>query len=182
MSVGGISAGQISFDAIQGMDIETAMMAVQSNRANTLEGQLKDQMSAVQARNNKISQYNTLMGTLNKAAARFPSDAKSDANVKATIGADGVDQIWNDVVENDLGNNFAPLESSFFVGSKTTKGELDGMIQQLKSMIDSQSNSSQMDMLRLQSLTNKRNEAFEIMSNFMKKIADSKSGILSTWR
>ena len=39
----------------------------------------------------------------------------------------------------------------------------------LKDQIDSMSNSQQMDMLRLQGLSNKRNEAFDTMTNFIKK-------------
>jgi hypothetical protein len=39
-----------------------------------------------------------------------------------------------------------------------------------------------MDMLRLQSLNNKRNEAFDLMSNFVKKMQDSRSSILSNMR
>lgn len=63
-----------------------------------------------------------------------------------------------------------------------TKGQIDAMIQQVKGKIDSLSNSQQMDMLRLQSLTNKRNEAYDIMTNFMKKAHDSKSSVIGNMR
>jgi len=55
-------------------------------------------------------------------------------------------------------------------------------IENLKTGIDSLSNSQQMDMLRLQSLSNKRNEAFDIMTNFMKKMQDNRSSIISNMR
>lgn len=45
----------------------------------------------------------------------------------------------------------------------------EAAIQKLKGQIDAASNSQQMDMLRLQSLSNKRNEAFDVMTNFIKK-------------
>ena len=60
-----------------------------------------------------------------------------------------------------------------------TIAKLDAQIQDITTQIDSASNTQQMDMLRLQSLTQKRNEAFELMFNFMKKFADSRSAITS---
>jgi hypothetical protein len=38
-----------------------------------------------------------------------------------------------------------------------------------------------MDMLRLQSLSNKRNEAFEVMSTAVKKATDGKEFIINKW-
>ncbi|MFE6078869.1 hypothetical protein ACFVQB_30925 [Paenibacillus sp. NPDC057886] len=55
-------------------------------------------------------------------------------------------------------------------------------VQVLKSRIDALSNSQQMDMLRLQSMTNKRNEAFDVMTNFIKKMQDSRSSIIGNMR
>ncbi|WJH32173.1 hypothetical protein N6H13_15585 [Paenibacillus sp. CC-CFT742] len=40
----------------------------------------------------------------------------------------------------------------------------------------------QMEMLRLQSLSNKRNEAFDVMTNFIKKMQDSRSSIIGNMR
>lgn len=55
-------------------------------------------------------------------------------------------------------------------------------VQSLKGQIDALSNSQQMDMLRLQSLSNKRNEAFDLMTNFIKKMQDSRSSIIGNMR
>ncbi|OAX46507.1 hypothetical protein [Paenibacillus sp. AD87] len=54
--------------------------------------------------------------------------------------------------------------------------------QKLKGQIDALSNSLQMDMLRVQSLSNKRNEAFDVMTNFIKKMQDSRSSIIGNMR
>ncbi len=160
----------ISAADIQGMDLETLMMAVQSNRAQLLEAQLKDQISSVQAKNENISKLNELLGALNGAAAKFKSDAKAGdtidipANIKTAAASAGV----------TLPDGFS--------GSKVTKGNLDSFVQQTKSQIDSLSNSQQMDMLRLQSLSNKRNEAFEVMTNFIKKMQDNRNSIIGNMR
>ena len=62
------------------------------------------------------------------------------------------------------------------------KEELDALESQIRNQIDASSNSQQMDMLRLQSLSNKRNEAFDTMSNFIKKMQDSRSSIIGNMR
>ncbi|SOC75871.1 MULTISPECIES: hypothetical protein [unclassified Paenibacillus] len=54
--------------------------------------------------------------------------------------------------------------------------------QKLKNQIDAMGNSLQMDMLRLQSLSNKRNETFDVMTNFIKKMQDSRSSIIGNMR
>jgi hypothetical protein len=68
--------------------------------------------------------------------------------------------------------------------SKTslTAEEMTTLTAQLKQLIDSLTNSQQMDMLRMQSLTNKRNEAFDVMTNFIKKMQDSRSSIIGNMR
>lgn len=61
---------------------------------------------------------------------------------------------------------------------KTLRDGVDAM----KRDIDALSNSQQMDMLRLQSMSNKRNEAFDVMTNFIKKMQDSRSSIIGNMR
>lgn len=60
--------------------------------------------------------------------------------------------------------------------------ELDGQLQTVQGQINSLNNSQQMDMLRLQSMSSKRNEAFDTMTNFVKKMQDSRSSILGNMR
>ena len=45
-------------------------------------------------------------------------------------------------------------------------------------MIDAESNNQQMDMLRLQSLNNKKNESVEILTTTQKKHSDATSNII----
>jgi len=122
-----IGAGQASANTTlnsQNVDIETAMMFVQSQRAGLLEGQLKNQLEQVQVRNAEISKLNERL--------------------------------------------------------TTCKNEEEKTL--LKQQIDTLSNSQQMDTLRLQSLSNKQNEAFDTMTNFIKKMQESRSSIMSNMR
>lgn len=117
-------AAQTNLSNVQGMDIETALMAVQSQRAGLLEDQLKNQLEQVQVRNAEISKLKERL--------------------------------------------------------VTCKNEEEKTL--IKQQIDTLSNSQQMDMLRLQSLSNKRNEAFDLMTNFIKKMQESRSSVISNMR
>src|SRR4051812_40013807 len=71
--IGGVGATQI-----QGMDLETAMLAVQGERSRLLEGQLKSQIDTVQGKNDRIAGMN---GDINaKQAAITKMDAAIPVN------------------------------------------------------------------------------------------------------
>ena len=112
---------------ISSMDIETALMMVQSERTKLLDAQLQTQIQEVQNRNQQIAELNSQLQ-----------------------------------VAQQNGDEAA--------------------VQKLKGQIDAASNSRQMDMLRLQSMSNKRNEAFDVMTNFIKKMQDSRSSIIGNMR
>jgi hypothetical protein len=157
---------------LQNLDLETALMAVQTQRASQLEAQLKDQISSVQGKNEQISKLNQLLGALNAVAAAFPSDAKAGTQIPGSASAK----------ITDVTNAAKEAGVTVSISASSNKGDVDGLVQTVKSQIDSLSNTQQMDMLRLQSLTNKRNEAFETMTNFIKKMQDSRSSIIGNMR
>lgn len=156
MGVNGINPLQI-----QSMDIETALLMVQSNRANLLETQLRDQINEVTKRNELLAELNKLINSL--------VSEKHQSKVSYTL-----DQTTTDSLK----------EYGILSESKQSYSlhEIDTMITTLKARVDNASNSQQMDMLRLQSLSNKRNEAFDIMTNFVKKMQDSRSSIIGNMR
>jgi hypothetical protein len=126
-------AGGITVGDLKGLDLESAMMAVQSRRAN-------QKVSVTPAQISNINGLYAKAGIVPAIAGKTQFDA------------------------------------SF------TQAQVDASVDVIKSAIDSLNNSQQMDMLRLQSLTNKRNEAFDLMTNFIKKMSDSRSSILGNMR
>lgn len=162
-SVGSVGTGGLVQVNIQGMDLETAMMAVQSNRAGLLEEQLKGQITAIQAQNEVIAKLNQAMGVVNEELGKLPSGAGADSTVK-------------------LSDNQGASITAMNMDVPQTKADLEILSEQIKSKIDSAASSQQMDMLRLQSLSNKRNEAFDTMTNFIKKMQDSRSSIIGNMR
>lgn len=179
-SVSGAGGGIIVGD-IKGLDLESAMMAVQMQRANLLETQLKDRMQDIQKRNDEVGKLNALVADLKKMrpAGTDPekwgnlganaAEGKANyarlqaAGVTMPTGADKVDE---------------PGTGIYDAKQKT----YDKWTEEIKGKIDAQSSSQQMDMLRMQSLTNKRNEAFDVMTNFIKKMQDNRSSIIGNMR
>ncbi|TCB71333.1 filamentous hemagglutinin N-terminal domain-containing protein [Acinetobacter sp. ANC 4216] len=168
--------GAISPINLSGMDLESALMAVQSQRANLLESQLRDQMAGVQARNEQIGKLNTTLNSLQALLAIFSTTQKS---IQLTAGSN-IDKLFQKLKVDaqsagvDIG--------SLLKGNILNKADIEALQAGIKGQIDSASNSQQMDMLRLQSLTNKRNEAFDVMTNFIKKMQDSRSSIIGNMR
>jgi hypothetical protein len=180
MSTNAINPAAAASISLAGMDLETALMAVQMNRANLLETQLKDQMAAVQGKNDQIAGLNIALGKLNGLAALW---GPGDGADKRLGNENNVKNLAVDAAREALVSVGMRAETKPFVGDgSTTKGEVDKLVQTVKSSIDAMSNSQQTDMLRLQSLSNKRNEAFEIMTNFIKKMNDNRSAIVSNMR
>jgi hypothetical protein len=204
-SIGNIQG--ISNVNIQSMDIETALMMVQGQRTQLLDNQLTSQIQEVQNRNNQISKLNDVLAGLNAAQAMFAGDAKPDAKLGDTQG--WKDESVNAAYPTERSMNTAMLNADINLGltsaadgaltnsknadgsevrvdggirGMTTKSQVDAAIAKVKGMIDSAGNSQQMDMLRLQSLTNKRNEAFDVMTNFVKKMQESRSSIIGNMR
>lgn len=217
MDVSGVGTPAIQGLDIKNMDIETALMMVQTQRASLLETQLANQIQEVKIRNDKIAKLNDVLNVMNKITAGFKGDAKADAKagkdlynkyqaeLKAACEAAGISPEFADKVDNskkiaDLEKQAKAMPSMAFIfdgqisklkaehnpggafSAAATKGKMEAAINGVKGQIDAANNSSQMDMLRLQSLTNKRNEAFDVMTNFIKKMQDSRSSIIGNMR
>ena len=71
MQIGNV--GSIGGLDLSNMDIETAMMAVQSQRTQLLDTQLASQIKDVQGRNDAIAQLNSTLGDVDHHLARFAS-------------------------------------------------------------------------------------------------------------
>jgi hypothetical protein len=167
---------------ISGLDLEAAMMAVQSQRANLLEGQLKEQLELIRKRNEEIAMLNRLLGNLrtNRPGGSDPGawgplgkDRKAAEDLLASLRAAGLTMPAGADAVKETGTPGGPSAKQL---------TFDNWVAEIKGKIDSLSNSQQMDMLRMQSLTNKRNEAFELMTNFVKKMADSRSAVVGNLR
>ena len=162
-----------------------------------------DQVKAVQARNDQIANLNNVLAGLNSYASQIEgtdagskpkgsewsddkikqyemplNDAIKDAGVTDLGFQNRTGQRTPQPGESRDGSAGKLVSGTNVVNSSTTKGEIDAAITKVKGLIDAESNNQQMDMLRLQSLNNKKNESIEILTNAQKKHADGTSNII----
>ncbi|MGM7699726.1 hypothetical protein [Microbacterium sp. A84] len=147
---------------VAAMSLEAALMAVQSSRASALDADLAAQLTGVQARNTQIAMLNAAVSAVSVYLAS-PTDTTYAASVDE-VKAAGIDHPFLSASAEDRASDAASL------------------LQSLRTMIDATANSQQMDMLRLQALTGKRNEEFDLMTNFVKKMNETRSSIIGNMR
>ena len=105
-------------------------------------------------------------------------DAPRDVDRNGTMDAKG--RVVQNFVDQ-LNGKIAALEAKIVDNGKTIDANKQA-VNEIKSSLDNLSNTQQMEMLRLQSLTGKRNEAFDVMTNFLKKMQESRSSIIGNMR
>jgi len=161
-AIGSINSQGMLTASVSNADLETLLLQIQSQRADLLEKQLSTQIEGVQKRNNEIAVLNELLSRL-----RYTRPQKSGDTV-------AVDAEYRKAIEN--AGMQVPASGTL------SQADIDQMIATLRGKIDALNNSQQMDMLRLQGLSNKRQEAFDTMTNFIKKMAEQRSSIIGNMR
>ncbi|MFD4840235.1 hypothetical protein ACFWP0_22235 [Achromobacter sp. NPDC058515] len=106
------------------------------------------------------------------------ADAPRDVDGNGTMDAKG--RVVQGFVDQ-LAAKISALEAKTAENGKTIDANKLA-IADTKTALDSLGNTQQMEMLRLQSLTGKNNEAYDVMTNFMKKMQESRSSIIGNMR
>ncbi|MBJ7263411.1 MAG: hypothetical protein JHC61_06595 [Burkholderiaceae bacterium] len=182
-----LSIGEVSID--------TAIQTIQKERATLLNGPLMNSVKAVQSRNDQITKLNDVLVSLyayntqinGKDAGDKPkdwaaeqinlfelplNDAIQAAGIKDLGFESRTGQCTPGPGEHRDGREGKLLTGTGVVCGSTTKGEIETAITKIKAMIDVELNNQQMDMLRVQSLNNKKNESVEILTTTQKKHSD----------
>lgn len=170
----------VSAITLGSVDLETALLAVQSERTRLLDAQLTAQIADVQRRNEQIAKLNDVLRQLQVVLTHFPAGAASTARLDGTgaAGAYAESVALVRAAETAAGLTLELPQD----GGAWTRGQLDAAIQAVKGRIDDASNTMQLDMLRLQSLTNKRNEAFAVLAAFLEKMRRDKADVVGNLR
>lgn len=153
------------------------MMLILSERANVLDAQLRSQIELVHARSGQVTKLNTVIARLRDLIARFPAGASADLS-PFWVGASAADlQGLRDALTDA---NVTTLDVTRL--HDATLGALRGAVDHTRAEIDRLSNTQQLDLLRLQSMANRRNEALDLISNALKKLGDAQASILGERR
>lgn len=161
------------------MDIDTIMMTIGAERADGIEQQMVDQANAMKSRNTEISELNNVLA---QVSAIQDNDTLFDANT-ATIQVDGKAMTVKDFFKKE-GIPMLSTDATKDGGSdwKWGKDEKAEAVQVIKGKLDSLNSDSQMDMIRLQGLVNKRDQAFDMITNLMDKFSKTMDTIVGNMR
>ncbi|MBC05424.1 MAG: hypothetical protein CMO10_03930 [Thalassospira sp.] len=184
--------------------MEEMMMLVQAERASNLESQMADQIKEIQSRNEQVRQLNDLLSSLravrpsgdnpdkwavlgsNRQESRETIRALAEAGVPVTIqllddgSLDDLKGLPNVTVKTTHGDGISDEYGSN--GYDAQQKTIDTWINDIKGKIDGLNSTGQLDMIRMQSLMNKRNQAFDTLSNTLQKIQKSLDAIVGNMR
>jgi hypothetical protein len=164
------------------LDIDTLLWMVFTNRAKAVEDQLKQQIAITQQKNDTLGKLNELLGAMNEMDAAVPSGADSGNSLRSKLG-DNYGTLRDKVNAACQTSGLQPFPgTSGQVDDSTTISQLRQAIQNLKAQIDSLANLQQLDMLRMQNLTTKRNESWDTISNQMEKSSSTRKAIIDNMR
>jgi hypothetical protein len=156
------------------MNIPELMMAIQIERGNIIDGQIRDQMAEMQKRNEWLRDANAALAAMR---ANRPTNDKDVKDYGTFINSKGETQSVMDFFDK----NGIAIEHTGN-DEKGVQTEFDQAIANLKSAIDTVNSQSQMDMVRLQGLMDKRNQTFDMITNSLSKFSKSMDSVISNMR
>jgi hypothetical protein len=162
------------------LDLGQLMMNLQLDMTIEIDRQIADQMAEIKERNEKLSLYNDILAAMRKAKSE---GEKYESHVKVTLPDGSEKSVY--ALREDMGYS----DGWTLVGGSKNKGstatiekQWDANIELVKGKIDSLNSESQLDMIRLQSLMDKRNQRYEQASNTLQKDQKTRDTITGNTR
>lgn len=148
------------------LDFQDLMVEISENRAVKVEGEVQPLSTRISNRNKTLDKLGEALSDLTKLQSQFDSEAK------------GSDR------EGTLKNaSYETLQEVFgsqvdFDNLRMKKSEVEYWLQMVKSKIDSLNNAAEKDMTRLESLVDRRDEAYSAASDLMSEVSDTRSNLI----
>ena len=162
------------------VDFEALLVYVSTNRATTVEQEIRPVSTQVTNRNNQLSLLTTALSTLTSQQTLF--DAENDggkwSSDYSTKDSDRLTPAAKDAINKiftDNGGSGSVITSS---DGYVTKAQCEQAIQLVKSEMDRLNNESSSDMTRLQSLVDKRDESYSTASSLMSSVSDTRGNAI----
>ena len=156
-------------------DFQDLMVCGSLNRATAVEGEGEPLSTRMRKRNNDLEQLGSLLAIFTQAQSKFASDASGGDTVR-------VDGITSEMIEMGCEayrrKGGIPSTNINWWNDDWTKASIEGMVSILKSMMDERNNDSQMDMSRLQSLVDRRDESYTTASNLMSSVSETRDNAI----
>lgn len=152
-------------------DLQDLLVAISQRRATAIEAEVQPLQTIINRRNAKLEKYGTVLAKLTELQGQFTDEDRGNKSVGIgnTITSDEFDAI---MVEIGYGG--------FVSGSTLTMGKAscDGAVSRIKSAVDEMNNAAQKDMTRLQSIVDRRDEAFSTATSMMTAVSDTRSSLI----
>ena len=207
-NIAGIGAVNLDF---QTADIELLLASVQLKRADLIENELRTMVETIKNRNEAMEKLGGVKSDLTTQKTYFDgkTDGSSLIDQKHYDPSGWNKKQLQDAyaanpeaaLARALNGEFGPQgkelatlaqsmrtagisdETVFKVASgKITAPELDAAMTAVTAKSDSLSATQNIDMIKLQAMQSRRTEAFEVVTNTIKKTGESRSGIISNMR
>lgn len=160
----GLTVNGISFAT---MDLDTLRLSLLNGRASQVNTDLAAKLGEIQERNVQIEKLSAALATVD----RYRSLPAEDVSVEAAFTA-----ATNAVRAAGIVHAFLTTSAQTGVPAATA------LAAELRDQVDAVATSQRLDMLRTQGLLTTRNEAFQTMSELLKKLSDSRSQIIGNMR
>ena len=171
------------------VSMEDALQSLQLDKLNATDAQLQGQIDTLQDNNTYVKNLSTVVNILKS------TESQADANGQVTL---------KQIEATFLSSNpdlYAGISSGKSAASpkdfrywleavglspglladssqQTSKVDVSQMVAQGKTLIDNANSNNQMQMIRMQSLSNTRSEIFNMVSNTMKKMDDTTLSVI----
>lgn len=183
ITIGGLPVGAAT------ADLQDLVIAIGKHRAIVIEGEVAPQATRIRNRNAELDEYGKCLADLTNFQAGFDKDFGGNddgtgfmpLSVKDTLSKLGYsckqDDGWGKK-KRDEREEFYYTSSE---GCSAKKRFIEGAIQRVKSKIDGLNNEAQLDMQRLQQLTDRRDEAYSATTNLMTSVSDTRSTVIRNY-
>ena len=158
------------------VDFQDLMVAIAQNRAVTVEGEVAPLSARIKNRNKELEQLGDLLAIFTQTQSSYDSEAEGSAVASVRGVTEEMIPLACEAYRRKGGNPGTTI--GWWNSDGWTKASVEGMLQELKSMIDARNNESQKDMKRLESLVDRRDEAFSTATDLMSEISDTRSTLI----
>ena len=158
------------------VDFQDLMVTIAGNRATVVEGEVVPLSTRIKNRNAELELLGDLLAIFTQTQSNYASDAEGSAVGTVSGVTEDMIPLACEAYRRKGGNPGTSL--SWWNSESWTKASVEGMLKELKSMIDARNNESQKDMTRLESLVDRRDEAFSTATDLMSEISNTRSTLI----
>lgn len=166
----GVNAYDYNLNGVH-RDLQDLLVVISQNRATAIEDEVQPLQEIINRRNQRLEKYGTVLAKLTELQGMFTNE---DTGTKS-VG------IGNTITSDDFAAVMKAIGYDGFLENGTlsmNKSGCDGAVSRIKSSVDEMNNAAQKDMTRLQSIVDRRDEAFSTATTMMTAVSDTRSSLI----